>query len=393
MKKRPWGLLDRRAISNLLVAVLAISFYLAAANLPSIRAHMRNLLNILSPFLIGFAIAFLLNAPMEFFRQKVYRRWRGQKALAILTVYLLAGALVGVLVQLVLPQVIRSVELFVYNVPSYLRNLNQLSQQVVAHLHLDSQVMNSLVDTYDDLVRQAVDALYRRLPDLLNLGMALGSGVITGFTALIASIYMLHSKENLARLLKRLIYAFVPTGKAQVFLRYCRQSNRIFSAFLNGKIIDSVIIGVLCFLLSCVLRIPFAILVSVIVGVTNIIPFFGPIVGAVPCLMILLIVEPFSALRFFILIVALQQFDGNILGPKILGDSTGLSPLLVLAAIVAGGGLFGFLGMVLGVPACAVLYSILRDVTAVKLRQRGVDEKGDPLPAAAEGEDGAIPKE
>ena len=281
--------------------------------------------------------------------------------------------------QLVLPQVIRSVELFVYNVPYYLSNLNDLSQEVISRLHLDSRVVGSLVDTYDDLVRQAGDTLYRRLPDLFNLGVALGSGVISGFTALIASIYMLYSKENLIRLMKRLVYAFVSTGKARVFLSYCRKSNQIFSAFINGKIIDSAIIGMLCFFLSCLLKIPFAILVSVIVGVTNIIPFFGPIVGAVPCLMILLIVEPFSALRFVVLIVALQQFDGNILGPKILGDSTGLSPLLVLVAIVAGGGLFGFLGMVLGVPTCAVLYSILRDVTALKLRQRGVDEKGNPL--------------
>lgn len=387
MKKHPWGLLDRRAISNLLVAVLAISFYLAAANLTSIREHLRNFLDILSPFLVGFAIAFLLNAPMEFFRQKVYGRLRGGKALAILTVYLLATAVVAVLVQLVLPQVVRSVELFVYNVPYYLSNLNDLSQKIVSRLHLDSRVMGSLIDTYDELVRQAGDTLYRRLPDLFNLGVALGSGVISGFTALIASIYMLYSKENLVRLLKRLVYAFVPTDKARVFLGYCRKSNQIFSAFLNGKIIDSAIIGMLCFFLSCLIKIPFAILVSVIVGVTNIIPFFGPIVGAVPCLMILLIVDPFGALRFFILIVALQQFDGNILGPKILGDSTGLSPLLVLAAIVAGGGLFGFLGMVLGVPACAVLYSILRDVTALKLRRRGVDEKGNPLlPSSEEGE-------
>ena len=384
MKKHPWSLLDRRAISNLLVAVLAISFYLAVANLTSIRAHLSNVLDILSPFLAGFAIAFLLNAPMEFFRQKVYGRLRGSKALAILTVYLLATAVLAVLVQLVLPQVIRSVELFVYNVPYYLSNLNDLSQEVISRLHLDSRVVGSLVDTYDDLVRQAGDTLYRRLPDLFNLGVALGSGVISGFTALIASIYMLYSKENLIRLMKRLVYAFVSTGKARVFLSYCRKSNQIFSAFINGKIIDSAIIGMLCFFLSCLLKIPFAILVSVIVGVTNIIPFFGPIVGAVPCLMILLIVEPFSALRFVVLIVALQQFDGNILGPKILGDSTGLSPLLVLVAIVAGGGLFGFLGMVLGVPTCAVLYSILRDVTALKLQQRGVDEKGNPLLPASE---------
>ena len=135
------------------------------------------------------------------------------------------------------------------------------------------------------------------------------------------------------------------------------------------------------------IKIPFAILVSVIVGVTNIIPFFGPILGAIPCLMILVIVDPWAALRFLVLVIALQQFDGNILGPKILGDSTGLSAIWVLVAIVVGGGLFGFPGMVLGVPACAVLYSILRDVTALKLRRRGVDEKGNPLlPSSEEGE-------
>ena len=132
---------------------------------------------------------------------------------------------------------------------------------------------------------------------------------------------------------------------------------------------------------------PYTPLVSVTVGVTNVIPFFGPFLGAIPSTFLILLVSPIKALYFVIFILALQQLDGNVIGPKILGDSTGLSPLLVLAAIVAGGGLFGFLGMVLGVPACAVLYSILRDVTALKLRQRGVDEKGNPLlPSSEEGE-------
>ena len=133
--------------------------------------------------------------------------------------------------------------------------------------------------------------------------------------------------------------------------------NWVFVGFINGKLIDSAIIGVLCFILCLIFRIPYPMLVSVVVGVTNIIPFFGPIIGAIPCLMILVIVDPWAALRFFALVIGLQQFDGNILGPKILGDSTGLSAIWVLVSIVVCGGLFGFPGMVLGVPTFAVLYA------------------------------------
>lgn len=251
---------------------------------------------------------------------------------------------------------------------------------MISKLHLEEDAFQGFVVTYNDVVRQATDLLYAKLPDILNWGMALSSGVVSGVTAVIASVYMLASKQKLTQQIKRMLYAFFPTQPVNIFLSYCRRANSIFAAFINGKLIDSAIIGALCFVFSQLLHVPFAILVSVIVGVTNIIPFFGPIIGAIPCLMILSIVDPWSALRFAVLIILLQQFDGNILGPKILGDSTGLSPILVLIAIVAGGGLFGFVGMVLGVPTFALLYSILRDITAVNLVKRGVDENGAPLP-------------
>ena len=161
--------------------------------------------------------------------------------------------------------------------------------------------------------------------------------------------------------------------------------NRFFSGFLNGKILDSAIIGVLCFILTVLLRIDFAVLISVVIGVTNIIPFFGPIVGAIPCIFILLIVDPWQALRFSILVLGLQQFDGNILGPKILGDSTGISAFWVLVSIVIGGGLFGFPGMLLGVPTFAVLYSLLGDWVRSRLKAKGI--------RAPEGEAPACPDE
>ena len=220
------------------------------------------------------------------------------------------------------------------------------------------------------------------MPKILNFGVAVGSGVVTAITALISSIYMLAGKGRLVPQLKKLTYAIAPRTSAERFLSVCSRANGVFVGFINGKLIDSAIIGVLCFILTMIFRIPYPVLVSVVVGVTNIIPFFGPIIGAVPCVMILLIVDPWAAVRFGILVIALQQFDGNILGPKILGDSTGLSAIWVLVAIVVGGGLFGFPGMLLGVPTFAVLYSLVREWTNARLESKGIDGDGNPLPTS-----------
>lgn len=380
MRKKRRRLLDARAFANLMTALMAISFYLVVSNLSVVRGHLETIIGVLKPFVIGFAIAFLLNAPMRFCEEKLFAKLKFRRGLSILAVYLLALALLVMLMQTVIPQLVQSVQMFVYNINGYLRNLNRLSQDLIEKLHIEGDALQEMMVTYNDVLRRAADLLYAKLPDILDWGMALSSGVVSGVTAIIASIYMLASKQKMVQQLKRILFAFFPTQPVNVFLSYCRRANAIFAAFINGKLIDSAIIGVLCFAFSQVLNIPFALLVSVIVGVTNIIPFFGPIIGAIPCLMILAIVEPWSALRFGLLIILLQQFDGNILGPKILGDSTGLSPILVLIAIVTGGGLFGFVGMVLGVPTFALIYSILRDITAVKLVRRGVDGEGNPLP-------------
>ena len=176
----------------------------------------------------------------------------------------------------------------------------------------------------------------------------------------------------------------MPEKAARRTLDICHKANAIFSGFINGKIIDSVIIGLLCYVGTSILRMPFAVLISVIVGVTNVIPFFGPFIGAIPSTMILLIFSPLSALEFVIFVLALQQFDGNVLGPRILGDSTGLSPLWVLVSIIVGSGLFGFAGMLVGVPTFAVLYTLLREYLNDRLAQKGIDEAGNPVAAAPE---------
>ena len=380
--KKKWYFLDSRAVSNLLVVLIGILFYMALANIGALQSKVDSLLGVLSPFIAGFAIAYLLNTPMDFFERRVFHSFKRKRVLSVLTVYLLALVVVVILLNLILPQVIESILALGSNMSTYLSNLNLFVQDLIDQYHLEGEGLTDLVTLYQDLLKRAATWASQKVPELLSLGVAVGNVLISAITSLISSVYMLAGKGRLVPQLKKIIYAAAPTAKVDRFLSICRHANGVFVGFINGKIIDSAIIGVLCFVLNLIFQIPFAMLVAVVVGVTNVIPFFGPIIGAVPCIMILIIVDPWAALRFGVLVIALQQFDGNILGPKILGDSTGLDAIWVLVAIIVGGGLFGFPGMLLGVPTFAVIYALVRDWTNSRLKAKGIDGNGKPVHAA-----------
>lgn len=343
-------------------------------------------LGVLKPFIFGFAIAYLLNTPVRFFERKVFHRLRWKRSLSIAAVYLLAVLVLIILLNMILPQVVESVMELINNMKSYLDNLNALVNSLVERFELEGDGINALMVSYEDLVNKLANLASVALPKLLNFGVAVGNGVIAAVTALISSIYMLSGRDKLTSQIKSILFAVFPVKKVEHFLHVCRRANDIFVGFINGKIIDSVIIGVLCFLLCLILRIPYAVLLSVFIGVTNVVPFFGPIIGAIPSIMILIIVNPWAALRFGIMVIALQQFDGNILGPKILGNSTGISAIWVLVAIVVGGGLFGFPGMLLGVPTFAVIYMLTRDFVTARLAEKQIDGEGKPLASTEENE-------
>lgn len=384
-RARKWPVFDERTISNLFVVLVGILFYVAMINFGALREKIGGVLSVFTPFIAGFVIAYLLTPPVKFFENRVYRKVKGRKGLSVLTVYLLALALVVLLLNIVIPQVGESFMTLVGNMSIYTGNWNsfvtnalenEAVQSVLGVLHIEEDSISQLFVSYQDLIKQITDFITTKLPELLSLGVAVGSGVVsgvvTGITALISSIYMLLGRKQLVPQVRKLVYAVLPTKRADDLLDICRRANGIFGGFINGKIIDSAIIGVLCFILNLIFQIPYNILIAVIIGVTNVIPFFGPIIGAVPCILILLMVDPWAALRFGIMVVALQQFDGNILGPKILGGSTGLSAIWVLVAIVVGGGLFGFAGMLLGVPTFAVIYTLTRAWVNDRLKKKGL---------------------
>ena len=384
-KRQRWRITPR-TWSNLFVVCVGIAFYLFLSNFDEVRLRLNSLGKVIQPFVAGFALAYLLNIPASYLEKNFFTRFKFRRMLSILTSYLLAVLLLAVLLSSVVPQVVQSVVDLVNNSEGYINNLNATALWLSDRFGLDQRELEPLLISYQDLLRQAASLITAALPQLLDFGMAVGNGLVTALTAVISSVYMLTSKHALIGQMRRVTYALLSRDKADRVLRISRQANEVFSGFIAGKIIDSAIIGVLCFAGMTIFRMQYALLISVVVGVANVIPFFGPFIGAIPSIMILLIVDPWDALYFGIFVLALQQFDGNILGPKILGDSTGLSPIWVLVAIIVGGGLFGFAGMLLGVPTFAVLYALTREWVTDRLRARGLDEEGRPLPPAEQAE-------
>ena len=196
--------------------------------------------------------------------------------------------------------------------------------------------------------------------------------------AIIVSVYLVADSRPLKRNAKRLLYAIIPLKAAEELVIIVRESVRIFTNFVVGKAIDSLIIGILCSILMSMLQLPYVILLSVIVGVTNMIPYFGPFIGAIPGVVLYLLINPMQSLIFAIMIFLLQQFDGLVLGPKILGDSTGLKPVWIIIAITVGGAMQGVVGMFLGVPVLAVLSYLLERLVKLQLRHRGIDDPPQP---------------
>ena len=207
---------------------------------------------------------------------------------------------------------------------------------------------------------------------IMNAGMNFVTGIVNFFIGLIIMVYLLYDEERFKRTFKKINYALLPRKAADSFIYVLCLCRDAFNNFIFGKIIDSLIIGILCYICVAFLKIPYPVLIAVIVGITNIIPVFGPFIGAIPCLIILVMIDPLAALKFLIFIIILQQVDGNIIGPKILGGSMGLPTLWIMFAIIVGGSLFGVFGMVIGVPLFSVIYTLIRRQISQKLKEKDI---------------------
>ncbi|NBH13437.1 AI-2E family transporter [Lachnospiraceae bacterium] len=387
-EENDWNIRPYLAIGliSFLVIIGSISFFFLIYRYHGFTRILDKLLVILQPITIGLVLAYLMNPVVNyeerfllpFLRRRMKEQEKADKVARGLSV---AGALlflllvIGVLLQMVIPELYKSINGMIGTMP---KQVNSFMDWLNDYVDNESEVSGYLeigltkgTEYFEHWARTEF------LPQTKNIVAGLTTGVIGAVRILfnvvigiIISIYVLMSKEIFIGQSKKVIYALFSGDKANAIIHTVHKSNEIFGGFISGKILDSLIIGILCFICLYFMNMPYSVLVSVIVGVTNVIPFFGPYLGAVPSTILIMLANPIQGLYFVIFILVLQQIDGNIIGPKILGDSTGLSSFWVVFAILVGGGIFGIPGMIIGVPLFAVIFYILRRALNYTMRRK-----------------------
>lgn len=379
LRRKPETMLDWS-----IIIFAAIAFYMILNKGGFVLGLFNGVVEILSPFAGGVVIAYAINPIDMWLMKNVFRGNKKLHWLSMLISYVLAIVLVVGLIYLIVTQVFDSMRTFASNLGGYTKNLEAALLALTQRWPDLQPYLATAIEYVQDLSKVVGDLLgvaMGYIPQLMSYFSDVTSTFVAVFTAVASSIYLLTQKNKLLRHARILTRAFLPRNAAETFLRICHTANRNLSGFFSGKIIDSAIIGVLTYVCMLLFGMSYAPLISIIVGVTNIIPVFGPFIGAVPGIVILLFLEPIQALWFAILILVIQQLDGNVIGPKILGDSIGISALWVLFAIVVFGDLFGLVGMVIGVPLFATLLSLVKEFAEWCLRYRGIDKEGRPLNA------------
>ena len=376
-----------RGMTMFLVIMACVVLYFALLRLDSITNAVSMVIDVLKPILYGMVIAYLLNPivkqvdrilvpRLEKYMQK-NRAKKCSRGIGVILSLVFLFALITALCNMLIPELVKSIRDLIITLPGQLNNVvdwfNHLQASDTAMGILMRNALEEGTTTLQNWLRTDLMPQVNTIMSNLTVGVLnILNEVLNFLIGLIVSVYLLFSKEQYSAQFKKMTYAFLKTNHANMLLHLTKKSNEIFGGFIIGKIIDSAIIGVLCFIGLSLIKMPYTLLVSVIVGVTNVIPFFGPYIGAIPSAFLILLSDPKKGLYFIIFILVLQQIDGNVIGPKILGNSTGLSPFWVVFSILIGGGMFGFVGMIMGVPTFAVIYYIISMITSQRLERKNL---------------------
>lgn len=368
------------------IVAFAIILYFVLQNIVFLVTVIGNLLGILSPFLFGAGLAFVWNIPMKFFERKLFkpqklkngkiRESKLKRPVSMILAMVLIVLIIAFVIKLVIPQLISVIVMFVSEVPDLLYDVkdwaiemtkqypdisNQISTIEIDWNKLTNEVINLVTNVTKGLVTSSIEFV-----------VSLVGGIFDAIVAFVFAIYILTSKEKLAEQGKKIIKAYLPKKRAEYLLSIGKLSKNTFSNFITGQCTEAVVIGLLCFVGMLILRLPFAATISVLVGVTALIPIVGAFIGIIIGAILILSVAPIKSVIFIVFLVILQQVESNAIYPKVVGDSVGLPGMWVLVAVVVGGSLGGMLGLLLGLPMASVLYSILRSDVNQRLKEKNV---------------------
>ena len=352
------------ALCLILVAIITIIFYRSSSKL-DISITIKEGKEILAPFIYGIGIAYILNSSLKFLENRVFCKIKYldnkknlKRALSITTAYVLLFSFLIWLISYLIPEIQKSI----LDVSEYFKTIdaNTFDKMIRENIPIDDNILSEVFVYIQDFLRGFTEKFPSYIKRILSSTLNIASIFLNVILGIVISIYILFDKEIIGERSRKIVCAILPKKASENLIQFCKESNSTFEKFFVGKIIDSTIIGIIFFIGATLLKAPFAMLLSIIIGVTNMIPFFGPFIGAIPVIFITLmfdITNPLKSLWIGIFILLLQQFDGNILGPKILGDSIGVKPIGIIFSIIVGGAIFGPPGMFFGVPIFAVIFS------------------------------------
>ena len=376
-----WG------VTAFLTIIASISFFFLLFKIQDLTNLGGLIFGILRPIIIGAALAYLLAPVYNWVRSGmigILGSGKGGKrvasAVGIAVSLIFTFLVIYALIAMIVPEIMSSIEGIVGNYETYITRISNWFYEFFSDNPEYQAYAEEVLLNAQSYIRNWVETVFvPNMSDYMEVFFNLSSSLLKVVNiikdlaiGLIVTAYLLASKDLFCAQGKKALYSVLKRDHANLVVSKCRYAHHVFGGFISGKILDSAIIGVLCFIGCSILGMPYAMLVSVVVGVTDVIPFFGPFIGAIPCAVLILLSSPIKCVYFCVFILLLQQFDGNILGPKILGDSTGLSSFWVLFSILLFGGLFGFVGMIIGVPLFAVIYSLVNDIVRHGLRRKGL---------------------
>lgn len=369
---------SKKQIKNVLLIILfAIALLVTLQNFKLVIDGISYIIKLFSPFILGICIAFILNVFMKkiegkwFIRFKKYKWWsKLKRPISLLLTVLIVFGLVILLLFLVIPELKNAIEIFINNIPIYEAKSIELANK----FNLSVGTITDIKTSWSNLWTNVTGYFTDNSKDIIEVTLGLTSSLFTSITnailSIVFAIYMLANKENLIRQTKKVIKAYLPKNKMDKLLEVGSISNRVFSNFITGQVLEAIIIGVLCFLGMIIIGLPYALTISVLVGFTALIPVFGAFIGTAIGAVLIFVLSPIDALIFVIFIIVLQQIEGNLIYPKVVGTSVGLPAIWVLLAIIIGGALYGVFGMLISVPLCSVAYILITKSVNERLKEK-----------------------
>lgn len=364
--------LKELTLQNILIIITYIALLiLGIINFKHIVNFLSSMIDILMPFIIGFILAFVLNIPMKYYYKKSnIKNEKKKKTIAAILAFLTFLAVIILLIIVIIPQVVENIKQLVTNMPDVIKQAKTWLDFILNEFNISSDVIKQAENMQNDVGKILFGYISSWAPNIASGVTSITTSIAHLFMGVIIAVYMLFSKEKLLSQINKVGQAYLDDKKYLQVKEICHLIAETFENFFTGQVTESFIIGILCYIGCKILNIPYASIAALIIGLTNIIPYFGPIIGAVISCVLILFVSPMKAIIFLVFSTCLQQFESNLIYPHVVGSSVGLSALWVLFAVTAGGGLFGITGMIFGLPVFSVIYELFRRSTNHRLKEK-----------------------